>query len=191
MKKNILLIIAVLAIGFLTYLVLQKPKTKTVRVPVVMEITVPGIQNTFDPVIMPKPKTVKPRPKLIEEFQQSDDKIKDSLYADAVKERTYDTIYSDTIQDVRVKSIVQGKLLKQEVDYNIFPRMVQIDTFVNYDIKSKNKVWLMLEGGANPWSSKLEPLGKASFILKDKKDRLYSAGIDTQKNIWIGTSIKF
>jgi len=191
MKRNIIIGLSLFTIGVLIYLLLQKPKVETINVPVLIEVPVAGISNSLPPVIMPIPKKVKPRPKLKEEFIKSDSITKDSLYEEAIQERYYGEIFSDTIQDIIVTSKVQGVLLEQDVRYEIHPKTIKLDTVVNYNIKSKNKLWMHVEGGINPFIPEVQPLGKASLILKDKKDRLYSAGIDTQKNIWIGTSIRF
>lgn len=185
-----LIILGILLIFF----IFKKPEDNIIRVPVVMEIPIPGISNQFPPLEFPVPKSVKPKPKLVEEFIKSDSINKDSLYADSIKERIYEEIFNDTIQDITVISKVQGKLLKQEVRYNIYPRMVQIDTFVNYNINNNKKIELygQIEMGMdinNIFTN--TPIIKPSLLIKNKKDNIISISYDSQNKAWLGYAFKF
>ncbi len=180
---------SLIAVGVMAYLLSQKEE-KIIKVPIAIEVPVPAKQGTFPPVEMPKPKTVKPRPKLVEDFQKADSITKDSLYADAVAERIYPLQYKDSTQEINVKTTVQGKLLKQEVDYLIYADTLQVDTVINVTIP-KRKFEVLLEGELGiPTRAQMNPVLKGGIHVRPSKGLGLKLHGDTEKRVWIGTSIK-
>tara|TARA_R110002124_G_scaffold281430_1_gene455702 strand:- start:61740 stop:62333 length:594 start_codon:yes stop_codon:yes gene_type:complete len=189
--KNIILILSLVLNLVLGYLAFHKAEPEVIKTRIRMDIPVPGKINSFPPVELPIPKTVKPRPNLIKEYIASTDKKKDSLYADAVTERFYDINYKDSIQEVNVKTNVQGKLLNQVVDYKIYPSSITLDTVITISTPKVNKAFLMMEIGQDITNiNNISPVGKAGIIIKNKKDNLLSASIDTKTNLFIGIGFK-
>ena len=186
--KTIAIIILAIATLFFGYQAYTK-KTETIKVPVTVEIPIPAIKNVLPPVKFPTPKKEKPRPKLVEDFQKADSIVKDSLYKDAITERTYEETFKDSVQEVTVKSKVQGKLLKQEVKYHIFPRTVKKDTTLSIDIPKRLEVLGEVELGTSI-DNPLQPLIKAGIHVRPTKKLGFKASYDTDKRVWIGTSIK-
>lgn len=188
-KFKIILIISIILNLILGYFLFQPKQVDTINVPVVIEVPVPGKIGTFPPVTLPIPKTEKPRPILKDDFVKSDSIKKDSLYNDAITERDYEIKFKDSVQEVTVKSKVQGKLLSQSLEYEIYPSKVKLDTVINIKIPYKNKLYLHGEVGSS--INTFKPIFKAGIILKTKNDNLISTSIDTEKTVWIGGSIKF
>lgn len=195
--KNIAIIVLIIGIIVLGIFLLQKPKEEIVEVeiPVEIEIPVPEVKKEFDTIYLPSPIKVNPANKdLLKKYNEAQDSIaKLNLYVEAVKEREYDTIYSDTVQSIKVYSKVQGKLLKQQLSYNIYPDTIQIDTAVKTNIKLpvKNKVFILGEVGQDITNiQSISPVFKGSLVLKNKKDNILSLGIDSNKNIFIGFGFK-
>lgn len=184
--KNIGIII--LTIGII-WLVFFNKETSTIEVPVIIEVPIPGIQNTFDPIELPIPKTEKPRLILEKDFVKADSITKDSLYKDAVKERFYSEIFKDSTQSITVNTKVQGKLLKQQISYDIFSRTIQLDTIIEIPTPNKLKVFGLVELGSS--TINIEPVVKSSVLFKTKTDKIISLSVDTQKNAYIGYGFKF
>lgn len=179
MKKNILIGILVLAITGLTYFLLQKPEDNIIKVPVKIEVPIPGKVSTFPPIEIPKPKKEKPRP--INNIPNQD---KDSILQDALTERDYEEIFKDSIQSITVKSKVQGKLLKQEVGYNIYPDTIIVEKIIKVPIKKTNKVLIGGSGGLNIDPLNTKPSFGPTVGLQNKKDNIITINYDPfQKRI--------
>lgn len=190
-QKNLTILLLLVLIGFLLYFLFQKKDTEIIRTRIKMEIPIPEIRHEFEPVLMPVPKKEKSRPEPIYEYEKADRKKKDSLYKEAVKEREYDTIYSDDIQDITVRSLVQGKLLEQSVGYRIKERTLPVDTL--FDLPVKKRLQFYLGGGLtmpvwNKDHSAPAPVGY--LMIKNKKDNILLGGVDTFGNLHIGYSFK-
>lgn len=187
MNKNILIGILILVISGLTYFLLQKPENKIVKIPVTIEVPIPGKTNTFPPVELPIPKKEKPRP-----IDNIPDQDKDSILQDALTERDYEEIFKDSIQEVTVKSKVQGKLLKQEVGYNIYPSTIKVDTIIEYKIPpSKIKLYGGIETGIQTDFNNINPVFQGSILLQNRKDNIIKLGFDTNNRVNIGYYFKF
>jgi len=191
--KNISIIILLILILYLGFKLFKKEDPKIIKVPVIMEIPVSGISDSLPPVILPIPKKEKSKPKIIREFIKSDSIVKDSLYQNSVTERIYEEIFKDTVQDITVTSTVQGKLLKQELKYNIYPRMVKIDTFVDYKLNNKIKVYGFGKLGSNV--SRMDPVYEAGLLIIPKNDKkAYSIStlrVEANNYIMGGYYVKF
>lgn len=164
-----------------------KEEPKTVKIPVKIEVPIPGKVATFPPVKLPIPKVEKPRPVL-----DIPDKDKDSVLKDALTERTYEEKFKDSTQEVTVTSNVRGVLLSQQVSYEIYPDTVQVDTSITVDIPNLVKPELLgeVELGV-PMEAVMNPVFKAGLHYRTKKKIGYKLSIDTNKYIWGGVSIKF
>lgn len=188
-NKNIIIIGLSIVILIMSYFLFQPKDIKTVEVPIVIEVPVPGKISTFPPIELPKPKIAKPRPDLKNTFVNSDSITKDSLYNDAITERSYDLEFKDSIQSIKTKTTVLGKMLSQSLEYEIYPSVVKLDTVVTIDVPVKTNFYGHLEIGSQ--LNELKPVLKANIIIKSKKNKLYSIGYDTNNNAWFGGSIKF
>lgn len=179
-----ILTVSTLILGILYF---TKEDPKTVRVPVKIEVPVPGKVATFPPVEFPIPKKEKPRPVL-----DIPDKDKDSVLKDALTEREYEETFKDSVQEVTVTSKVRGKLLSQQVSYEIYPDTVQVDTSIVVDIPNLIKPELLgeIEIGT-PTRAQMNPVFKAGLHYRTKKKMGYKLSYDTNGYIWGGVSIKF
>lgn len=187
LNKNILIGALVLAVAGLTYFLLQKPEDKVIKVPVVIEVPVPGIIGTFPPSELPKPIKVNPKP-IIDTIPH---KQRDSILQDALTIRTYKEVFKDSVQEVSVESEVQGKLLKQSVEYNIYPRKIKVDTVVEYKLPSP-KIKLYAGGGVGTKTdfTNIEPVFQAGVAIQNKKDRILTINVDTEKKVMLGLYFK-
>lgn len=187
MKNNLITGILICIIGIMTYFLLQKPEEKIVKIPVTIEVPIPGKIGTFPPIELPKPKKEKPRPIL-----DIPDKDKDSILQDALTERDYEEIFKDSVQEVTVKSKVQGKLLKQEVNYNIYPSTIKVDTIIEYKLPSpKIKVYAGITGGINLTPENNNISIGPNIAIQNKKDNIINLNYDiTQKRINVGYLFK-
>lgn len=187
---NIVLIFIVIIFGVFLF---KKKDPEIIRTRIIMEIPVPGKIGVFQPSLLPTPKKEKSRPKLVEEFKKATEEGKDSLYADAVTERTYDTIYKDSTIAISIEDLVQGRLLKQSVSYEIFPSTVKVDTVIPVEIKTRNKFYV---GGGigmpiTPSGSNITgPILQGNLMFQNKKENIWSLAVTTEKNIMLGYAFK-
>ncbi|AGO48965.1 hypothetical protein N356_gp073 [Cellulophaga phage phi14:2] len=188
-KTTIILVISIILNLVLGYLLLQPKQVKYIDVPLLIEVPVPGKTGSFPPIELPKPKLETPRSDKVIEYVKADSIVKDSLYKDAITERDYELKFKDSVQEVTVKSKVQGKLLSQSLEYEIYPSTVTLDTTIQVQVPNKNKLYGTMEVGTSIQTFK--PIFKAGILLKNKKDNIYSIGFDSEKTVWIGGSIKF
>lgn len=184
--KNYLIGFLLIAVLSLSYFLFQKPDEKIVKIPVTIEVPIPGKIKTFPPIELPVPKKEKPRPIL-----EIPDENKDSVLQDILTERDYKLSYKDSIQEINVKSKVLGKLLKQEVDYNIYPDTVFVDTIIHYKLP-KPKIKILVGGGIgiNTDITNLEPVFDVGVMLQNKKNNIIKLGIDTNGRPNIGYYFK-
>lgn len=90
---------------------------------IVKYIKVDSIHTKFDTIYLPSPVKYRNNPhnkELIAKYKSAKDKLK--LYRDAIKEKSYQEIYEDSIQKVTVYSKVQGRLVKQSVNTTLKPK---------------------------------------------------------------------
>lgn len=191
--KNTSLVILLIAVITLIVLLFQKEDPKTITKYITLEIPMPGKQATFPPVILPTPKTEKSRPTLMEEFNNSTEKQKDSLYEESIKERFYEEKFTDSTQSITVSSKVQGKLLKQTVSYEIFPYTIKVDTAIQIKVPDRLKLYI---GGEisypmqNIQNDQFQQPVLAAKLYGAKGRWLISAGVDTQTNLLLGAAYK-
>lgn len=202
--RDILIVIVCLVILSLIGFLLLKPRAKTVtEVPVVIEYSFPQITKVSDTIyidsIVYKDRIVYRDLGVNKELERKYLEAKDSiaklkLHLDAITERKYSLTYTDSTQEVNVHSWIRGKLIKQNIDYTVFPKNVRIDTTVSIEQKEKIRLWgkaslraplLYTPEQYNPF------MGKADVVIKNKRNQLYELGIDSQGGIWLGFGMEF
>lgn len=186
--KNIAFIIAIILLAVVFF---KKKEKDIIRTRIVMEIPIEGKFGTFAPKEFPKPKKEKSKPKLIKQFKESTKEQQDSLYADAVTERSYEEIFKDSTQSITVTSNVQGKLLNQSLEYEIYPYTVKIDTTVYTPIERRYKLFVYGNVGlpTKPGES-VTPSVEGGFMIQNKKDNLIILGFDSNAYIKVGYAHK-
>lgn len=188
----VVLLIGCIVLGVLLFK--KKEKVITVKVPVEIEVPVPVIQKEFDTVYLPKPYAVKnPVNKELEEaFKESENKL--ALYRDAIKKRSYSETFEDSIQTITVHTTTQGKILDQAVSYKTKPRKIPVDTDVEVEIPARHKLFIGGEVGipltGEAQNKLISPTLKVQLMWQNKKDNIFSVGVDTRGNGWIGYNIK-
>lgn len=194
-SKDIFIIALVIGVGVLIYFLLQKPSIETikVKVPVVMEVEVPQKVYTFPPAVMPEPKTVKPRPKIVEQYHNSNQKEKDSLFELLSAVRTYVETYKSDDAEVEVISEVQGFLLKQTPMVKVYPDTIIVKDFVETTIQipKRNKFYIGAQmGGVVTNIENLNPIFGVSGAIQNKKDRILSVSYNTENILMFGYMFK-
>jgi len=187
MKNTIIgiLVIAVLGFGYFLFKK-EDPEVIIKKVPVEFEVTVPEQTIVFKPAVLPKPKKVNPRP--IEEFKDATDAEKDSLYADAIAERTYEEEYKDSLATTTVTSKVQGRLLEQHVRTDIAEQIITGTTDVEVEIPVEKKVKVLVGGslGVPLDFGNVQPVLEVGALIQNKKDNIIKIAGDTEKRIILG-----
>jgi hypothetical protein len=178
MNKNLIITLLSVVILGLGYFLLQKPDEKVVKIPVTIEVPIPGKVSTFPPVEMPKPKKEKSRP-----IADIPDKDKDSILKDALTEREYEEIFEDSITKSTVKSIVKGHLLKQSLITEVKPDTIKIDTVIKYKLPNpKIKVYAGATGGLNLTPLNNKPSLGPTIGIQNKKDNIITVNYDPFNN---------
>lgn len=168
----------------------EEPEVIVKKVLVPYEVTVPAQTIVFEPVKLPKPKKVTPRP--IKEFKDATDAKKDSLYADAITEREYVEVFKDTAATTTVTSKVQGFLLEQHVRTDIAEQVLEgeKEVEVTIPVEKKNQIYLGASLGIPTEQGNAKGVFSADIYLKSKKDNLYRLGYDTNGNLMVGYAVK-
>lgn len=200
-RKDLVFIIIILLllfiIGFMSW---SSDKAQMEKVPASIDVKIPAVKGDSDTVYMPVPVVrdttiYKENPynkALASKFADSQDSIeKLQMYIRAISENDYKVTFKDSTQAVTVSTKVQGKLLEQAINYDIFERTVRVDTVFDVEVEHKRKLYALVELGAPLQIKQNAFIGKATFIFKNKKDQLFSTSIDTDAHIWIGAGIKF
>lgn len=189
--KNIAISILIVFVVYLLFKVFKKKEPEIIKIPVLVEVEVPGKVGSFPPIEFPTPKKEHPINKeLMLKYQEAKDSLeKLILYKEAIKERSYKEKFKDGTQTIEVSTKVQGKLLNQSVEYEIYPDTITKNIQVPIELpKKKTKVFA--GGELIILSPNRNPALKANLMIQNKKDNIWSIGYDTQKNIYIGYNIK-
>lgn len=200
MKNKLNIILGILLIIFL-YLYFFDPKVEEVKVPVTVEIPVPVVEKVFDTIYEPKPIYIPGKTKreidsiYYEKYKSLKDSIKkDSLFKEAIKIEEYKPFFEDDTLRIDVYAKVRGKLLETGISYKTKPRTIKLDTTIIVPIPTKAKVFggfeLMVPTTVNQNIGN-EPVISGKLYLKTKKDRLWSVGITSQKQVVVGYAWKF
>lgn len=197
-----MILLIFLLLGVVGFLLLKDNDKTTRDTPVKFDINVPEIKRVSDTVYLTDTLykdrfTVREEPinkLLIDRYTEAVDSIeKLNLYIKAITQREYTVEFTDSIQNVRVYSHVQGELLAQSINYHILPRKIKVDTTLAIPMKNKVKVFMLSEVGSSILELPDNPniVGKASLILKNRRDNLFSFSVDTREMLWFGFGFKF
>lgn len=173
------------------------PEPKLVEVPIKIEVPVPVIVKEFDTVREPYPVYIE-GPTVVDSLyynkymQLTTDLQRDSLFKDAITIREYKERIEDDTITITLNMRVQGFLKEYQVGYETKPYSIPLDTVIKVAIPKKVQLFGGLELGL-PLSKIGEqlPVVKGNLLMKNKKDNLYTIGIDTEKRIWLGMLFKF
>lgn len=188
---NIILGIVIL---FLTKSVDIDTTTNTMTKVVIVDI--PSKIGTFPSINTPLPIAKKiPNPinnKLLKDYIKLNDSLKKlELYVDAITERDYKEIYEDSIQKIDVSTTVQGKLLKQSLNYFIKPSTITTtETTIIKPYSPTNKILIGGELRLPPKTDIYNPVAKVNLMFQNKKDNIISLSFDSDNQVWIGYTIK-
>ena len=188
MKKFLIgLIVGLLLGGGLMYWFVGND-SEQIEVPVYIEVPVPNIDNSFDPIEDPEPLVVHDsipvaNPININLKRQLDsaktelDSLK-ALKAFAIK-RIYKEEFKDDFQTITVNAETTGTLDKLSVDYKTEEYTIPLDTTVTTDVPRKGALYyggsIMTPYGKSP----LKPSVKASLDLLNKKNnKIYGLSVD-------------
>jgi hypothetical protein len=192
---KISIFINVLLGGALIFL-LQSTKIKDNQIITtkLVPINVPSTIGTFALVFNPTPVYVESinNSIVLQKYLNLKDSIsKIELVRDVTLEREYKEVYEDSIQKIDVYTKVQGKLLKQSLNYLIKPSIVYAEekTIINSYLP-KNKFLLGVET-VLPFNSGYKPTIKTNLLLLNKKNNILSISYDTDKRLWLGYNISF
>lgn len=187
--------LAVIVAGVVWWYFQPSPGVEIREVPVEVpvQVTVPQIIKVFDTVHMPPVIKVKDNKELVEAYQKlqtENEKLK--AYKESVKIRSYDKKYSDDTQDISVFTEVEGKVLKQSVEYDIKPREINtvVTETVPVIIEPKRSLRFGAEMGVPVNQGSMSPVFKGNVILENKKGLMLSAGYDTEQRVWGGVIVK-
>lgn len=202
-KKNLLFTGIGIILGVIFMYFIQKPTIIKVPYKVEIEVPVPVVENSFDSISYPKPEIRYIKGTVIKEVDSiyyekwlslKDSITKNEVYKDAITIREYNTKFEDDILTLNIYSKTRGSLLEIKPNYKTKPRTIPLDTTLMISIPKYNEFYGGIEVGVPviqiPFS---EPsiLGKANFVWKTKKDKLFNISIDTEGRLYGGYSIKF
>ena len=183
--KKLIPYILVLVLGFL-YARECNRKTDPQIIERTIEVKVPEIIKQFDTIHKPVPKLIRQTDTIIlQKYLSASDSLKIALYVDATTEREFSETFKDSTQEVNVFTVVRGEMLEQTLDYKIFERT--IEHVEKFEVKEKRNFYLLPQIGSD--SERIKASG--SILYQDRKKRLISIGIDTERYIMVGYGIKF
>lgn len=125
---------------------------------------------------------------LLKRYEKAIDSIgKKEIFVDLAKERTYIENLEDSIQVIKVESNVVGLLKSQSISYKTKEKVIQVK-----GSEKRNKVYASvyypniqnLFDGNN-----FAPTMGLKLDLANKKN-IYSLGVDSNKNVFVGFGIK-
>lgn len=203
--KNMLIIILILLfLGGLGYFIFRPAKEIIKKVPVQVTVKVPEIHKVHDTVyvdsIIYKNRVVVKENEANKELLAKYIALKDStdklnMYINAITEREYKITYPDSTQDISVYSRVRGKLLEQQLEYTIHKQETTVDTTIEVPIEKQLELYGLIELGAPVFSTEQFNLSKfnlkATSILKNKNNDLFSFSIDVHRTIYLGYGKQF
>lgn len=151
MNKNYLIIIGIsFLIGFLISYFIFRKEPETIKVPVKIEVPVPGVKDSFGyevPIFKPYPVENPLNKKLAQELKKAKSKI-DSLniLKEFVKPKAYTKTFIDDIQEIKIDMISSGSVDEVKASYNIFPKTIIVDTTLNIPVPKKAELYIGVQG---------------------------------------------
>jgi hypothetical protein len=199
--KNIKEIIIAIAVLFIVYLVYDKftAKPEFVEVPVRIEVPIPCKDGKIirDTILVPKyvEVTNPVNDTLLKKYQEAKDSIAQlELYRDAITTRIYNEKFEDDVLSINVETKVQGKMLDQDItNYYVKPSRIIVDTTLTVKVPQKINILGGAELGMPLPSMELHtgnPIVKFHLGVQNKKGNILTIGIDTQRNGYVGYTMK-
>lgn len=148
----------------------------------VQTIHIPSRTNTK---VITKPQPVKLEEDLVLEgaFATATKEVQIEMYKEAVTIREYEEELVDSVQTIKVRSKVQGKLLEQEITYTTNP--ITIEQKV---VKSRTEFFV---GGFTTVPTVPEmKFGVGAEIMIRNNKKIYNIGYDNNGNIHAGVTFK-
>lgn len=172
---------------------------ETVKIPIRVEVEVPVKVHSFDTIYEPKPYKVFVNLPKVDEFVKSNPEEQIILYKEAVTENSYENTFEDSVQTIKVTSIVEGKLKGVSVDYKTKPSSVFLDTVIEKRVLvPKRSLIIYSEAGTGLNKGSLDNnlnsvIFKVGLDYKSKNKWIYGGSYDTQKRVWVklGKSFDF
>jgi hypothetical protein len=199
--RNVLYIVGIFFVIYLFTLIKQCSEPKEV-IPTTVETPaksggfkkptkiIPGVAKK-DSIVYRDGKTIYTEnpinKQLAEDYLKATDSIKRlKLYLDAIQEKDGTYVYDDKDLKLEIYAKTRGELLELKPKYTIKPMQVKIDVPV------KQTVFAMYGGIELINNSTLSNLTvKADLGIQNKKGTIFTAGVDTRSNYYVGTKIKF
>jgi len=168
----------------------------------IVKITIPEKSGNFDfrkeselkPITKEEPKEF-PDPEIIVEqvidstyywayMELLTEKEKEEAYKDAITIKQYYETYKDDNQKINVFSEVRGTMIGQSVDYTIF----ETEQSVEIEIPRSNALFLYT--GTRTSFPVESPAFEARLMFLNKKQHIFSLGIDTKGEFSFGGAFK-
>jgi len=185
-------ITTIISIVIILFLLNCQGEKDIIKVPVRIEVPIPGVEGKTDTIYVPKPILVE-APKETDTHLEAYLATKDSLerlrlYLDAITIREYRNEFEDDTIKIDTWSRVRGELLAQSNEYYIKPRTIAFDTVIDVQIPQFNELFLY---GGGKYSFIDKSMGfEAKLIFKNKKNNLLSIGIDSDGMVSGGYGFK-
>jgi len=182
----------IISIIIILFLVNCQREKEIIKVPVRIEVPIPGVEGKTDTIYVPKPILVEV-PKETDTHLDAYLATRDSLerlrlYLDAITIREYRNEFEDDTIRIDTWSRVRGELLAQSNEYFIKPRTITFDTVIDVQIPQFNELFLY---GGGKYSFIDKSMGfELKLILKNKKNNLLSIGIDSDGMVSGGYGFK-
>lgn len=124
---------------------------------------------------------------LAEDYLKATDSIKRlKLYLDAIQEKDGTYVYDNNDLKLEVYTKTRGEILEIKPKYTIKPTKVKIDVPV------KQTVFAMYGGIEVFNNATFNNIGlKADLGIQNKKGNMFTIGVDTKNNYYVGTKVRF
>lgn len=174
----------------------SNPQIKTV------EIKIPSKENKFTSINLPSIPIVKKEvdtiyldgkeiiikekvnDSLLNKYLELENKYERlNLFLNTISYSKFNETFTDDFISINVNGIARGKVKELNLTYKTFPYTKSLE------IPKNRKLYGTLEIGL-PLSEQEFNL-KTNLILIDKKENIYSFGVDLEQRIYIGTGFKF
>lgn len=190
--KNTLIITNLICIGIIIFLVKCGDK-EAKSFPIQISFTTPEIKGSSDTIyedsLIYISKTIPDTSNKYLLAYLADSINRLNLFIEAITERVYTESYKDTNQEVIVYSKTRGSLIEQSISYTMFPKTYTIDTIIEVSCPKKNELYLSGGIGYDLGLNKYSFQSQLSLI--NKKNRMLSAGINTNRQAFLTYGIKF
>ena len=91
-----------------------------------------------------------------------------------------------------MSSNVRGTLLKQSLEYEIYPYTIKVDTIIKTEVKIEGTRKVLVGGqiGLPILNKESTPVLQGNIMFQNKKDNIFSIGVDTRGFVFAGYNIK-